>query len=124
MTGRVGVVCACGVSARHSPTIRCEAVQVQAEPLVDQPCSDLVDGTCNEAWTDQDGTARYCCMTVDHDGNHMVRMRDKGDNTWLYSWPNRSELTKDTAPCCAARALPDGRLSIGFCSPNCLRRPA
>lgn len=32
--------------------------------------------------------------------------------------------SKDDAPCCLARALPDGRPPIGFCSPECVRRPA
>lgn len=32
--------------------------------------------------------------------------------------------TKDTAPCCLAKRLPDGRPVIGFCGPECRRRPA
>ncbi|HVM53776.1 MAG TPA: hypothetical protein VM262_11310 [Acidimicrobiales bacterium] len=34
-----------------------------------------------------------------------------------------SRITKEEAPCCRARALPDGRPVIGFCSPECVRRP-
>lgn len=30
--------------------------------------------------------------------------------------------TKEQAACCVARALPDGRLPIGLCSPECVRR--
>lgn len=32
-------------------------------------------------------------------------------------------IRKEDAPCCVARALPDGRLPIGFCSDACVRRP-
>lgn len=32
-------------------------------------------------------------------------------------------LSKDDAPCCVARRLPDGRPVIGYCSPECIRRP-
>lgn len=31
---------------------------------------------------------------------------------------------KETAPCCLAKRLPDGRPVIGFCGPECVRRPA
>lgn len=34
-----------------------------------------------------------------------------------------STIRKEDAPCCRARALPDGRPVIGFCSPTCVRRP-
>lgn len=30
---------------------------------------------------------------------------------------------KEAAPCCQAHALPDGRPIIGYCGPNCIRRP-
>lgn len=30
---------------------------------------------------------------------------------------------KDEAPCCAARRDSLGRLPIGYCGPDCLRRP-
>jgi hypothetical protein len=106
-----------------SGPVQLELERDPAEQLADQPCSDLITGACPESYIDQLGEERHCCMTVGHDGNHMVRMRDKGDGTWLYSWPNRSELTKETAPCCVSRALPDGRLPLGWCSPGCLRRP-
>ncbi len=36
----------------------------------------------------------------------------------------RPAVSKDDAPCCLARRLPDGRPVIGFCSPECVRRPA
>lgn len=31
--------------------------------------------------------------------------------------------TKENAPCCVSRRDSEGRLPIGFCGPNCLRRP-
>lgn len=36
-------------------------------------------------------------------------------------YPRR--LDKDEAECCKAHALPDGRPVIGYCSPDCERRP-
>ena len=36
--------------------------------------------------------------------------------------PRLVQLTKEPAPCCVARALPDGRPVIGFCGPDCIRR--
>lgn len=38
--------------------------------------------------------------------------------------PGDQRLTKEAAPCCLARALPDGRPVIGYCGPDCVRRPA
>lgn len=35
----------------------------------------------------------------------------------------RPWIRKEDAACCIARALPDGRLPIGYCSPQCVRRP-
>jgi len=32
-------------------------------------------------------------------------------------------ISKDDATCCRKRALADGRPVIGFCSPECIRRP-
>lgn len=32
-------------------------------------------------------------------------------------------MTKEQAPCCLARRDRDGRLPVGFCAPDCLRRP-
>lgn len=29
---------------------------------------------------------------------------------------------KEDAACCVARRLPDGRLPIGYCGPDCIRR--
>lgn len=37
----------------------------------------------------------------------------------LPQWPR-----KEQAKCCLAKRLPDGRPVIGFCSPECERRPA
>ena len=31
--------------------------------------------------------------------------------------------TKENAPCCRARRDHRGRLPVGFCSPECIRRP-
>lgn len=31
---------------------------------------------------------------------------------------------KQDAACCIAKALPDGRLPIGWCGKSCIRRPA
>lgn len=30
---------------------------------------------------------------------------------------------KEDAECCEAKRLPDGRPVLGFCSPECIRRP-
>jgi hypothetical protein len=35
----------------------------------------------------------------------------------------RTALTKETAACCLAKRLPDGRPVIGPCGPECERRP-
>jgi hypothetical protein len=35
----------------------------------------------------------------------------------------RPTIRKEEAPCCRARALPDGRPVIGWCSEVCVRRP-
>lgn len=35
------------------------------------------------------------------------------------AWPP----SKEHAPCCLALRLPDGRPVLGFCSPECVRRP-
>lgn len=37
-------------------------------------------------------------------------------------YPRR--LDKDEAECCKAHALPDGRPVIGYCGPDCERRPS
>lgn len=36
------------------------------------------------------------------------------------SWPF---ISKEDAPCCQAAALEDGGLPIGYCGPDCVRRP-
>ncbi len=50
--------------------------------------------------------------------NEVQRLRRAEDRD-LPTWPR-----KEMAACCLARRLPDGRPVIGFCSPECERRPA
>lgn len=39
----------------------------------------------------------------------------------LYALPE--QIAKEDAPCCAATRDQFGRYCIGFCSPECIRRP-
>lgn len=38
----------------------------------------------------------------------------------VYEFPT---ISKDDAPCCLARRDADGRLPVGWCSDECVRRP-
>lgn len=44
---------------------------------------------------------------------------DRAENRLLPTWPR-----KDAVACCLATRDGDGRLCVGFCGPDCQRRPA
>lgn len=50
---------------------------------------------------------------------HVVKLLHASRRRPDAVWPPR----KEHAACCETKRLPDGRPVLGFCSPECMRRP-